>query len=483
MTTEPSRRVPGLPGLVLAALYLVLVAAPLLLALATGEEPDAAWREAASALGLAALAMMALQFATSGRFEALSGRIGIDRTMGFHKWAARLLLLALVLHPLLYAVPAALADPARGLAVIERMVTSERLRSGVVAWVAILALVGLAVLRERVAFTYEIWRASHALLAILALVAGIHHAIVSGVYSETTALQTFWIVLAVAAIGSLAVVYVGRTRLYTRDVWRLVELRRVGTGLWELAFRRESGEAFGYRAGQFVWLATAPRRFPLFDHPFSIASSPRERDLRLVIKEVGDYTRTIPSWEIGLAAGMDGPHGAFYEEGREASALVLCAGGVGVAPILGVLRDLAARGERRPVRVLLAAGRPDKLVGLDEIAGMAERLDLRVLAMVEEAGEGAREGVAIGRPEPARLESLLEGIEPGNALAMICGPGPFTAAIADGLLAIGLRRDAVLYERFDYAEEGLSRIDRAERLRFRLIGAVAIAAALAFALR
>ncbi|MBZ0208305.1 MAG: hypothetical protein K8F92_01445 [Hyphomicrobium sp.] len=33
-------------------------------------------------------ALLYLQFLSSGRFETISGRIGIDRTMGFHRIAA-----------------------------------------------------------------------------------------------------------------------------------------------------------------------------------------------------------------------------------------------------------------------------------------------------------------------------------------------------------------------------------------------------------
>jgi hypothetical protein len=50
-------------------------------------------QEFGTALGLTAACLLFLQFLSSGRYESLSGRIGIDRTMGFHRIAAFALLL------------------------------------------------------------------------------------------------------------------------------------------------------------------------------------------------------------------------------------------------------------------------------------------------------------------------------------------------------------------------------------------------------
>ena len=79
-----------------------------------GVVPTVAWELAAAGFGLVGLAAMAVQFVTSGRFEIVSGRLGIDRVMAFHKTAAWWVLLALLLHPVVYRRPTFLADPALG---------------------------------------------------------------------------------------------------------------------------------------------------------------------------------------------------------------------------------------------------------------------------------------------------------------------------------------------------------------------------------
>ena len=70
---------PRLPVGLVAMLYLVVCLAPLALAMTRSVAPAATWEIAAAGLGLVGLAAMAVQFVTSGRFQLISGRLGIDR--------------------------------------------------------------------------------------------------------------------------------------------------------------------------------------------------------------------------------------------------------------------------------------------------------------------------------------------------------------------------------------------------------------------
>src|SRR5690606_52270 len=95
----------------------------------------------AAALGMAALAAMAVQFVTSGRFEVVSGRMGIDKIMAFHKMAAWWILVAVVLHPIAYVAPTLFDDPDLGRERLIAYLSLPHYRSGVVAWVALVMLV------------------------------------------------------------------------------------------------------------------------------------------------------------------------------------------------------------------------------------------------------------------------------------------------------------------------------------------------------
>lgn len=438
------------------------------MALAVRAAPTAGWEMAAAALGLVGLPAMAIQFYISGRFESVSGRLGIDRIMAFHKVTAWWIVLAIVLHPLLYVVPTLFDDVDRGAERLVAYLLSPRYLSGVVAWLAAVLLVLSAVLRRHVPMPYEIWRAIHLLLAAAAVGGGLHHAVSAGRFSADGPLYWFWVATGVATAAAVGVLYGWRwLRLHTRP-WRLASVTPLADRLWELDIQPAPGTPpLRYRAGQFVWMTEGRWRFPLFDHPFSIADSPLRPGLSLIIKEIGDFTRTIGSLPPGTPIGIDGPHGHFVLEQRPADAVLLIAGGVGIAPIMGLLRDLVARRDPRPVRLAYAVGNPAGLGCLDEIEAARQVLSLEVLLLSEKDAPGWTGTVGI--LDRDRLRQMLDGLDPGRALALMCGPGGMVTAVSDSLMDLGMPMENVVYERFDYAA-GSSRQDRRHALSYLGIG-------------
>ena len=472
-----TRRAMRLPGPALAVLYVLICLTPVVLAATRTVAPLDPWETGAAALGLAGLTAMAVQFVTSGRFGIVSGRLGIDKIMAFHKIAARWVLLGLLLHPLLYVLPTWLDDSGLGLERFVAYLGSPRYRTGVVAMAALILLVFSSLLRERLPWRYEVWRASHLVLATLAVAAGLHHALTTGRFSAAGLVEGFWWVAALGIASVLAILYGWRWLLLHRRPWRLASVEKVADRMWELDIQPAPGNpAWSYEAGQFVWMTVGGHRFPLFDHPFSIADSPSRPGISLIVKEAGDFTRTVGSLAPGTVVGLDGPYGEFVLTAHDADAVVLLAGGVGIAPIMGLLRDLVARRDPRPVRLGYAAGTPANFACLAEIEAAGNVLDLRTMLVSEEGADGF--GGIVGRLDRQRLGELLQGLDPKRTAALMCGPGPMVTAVSDTLLDLGLPSGNVVYERFDYGGGISSRQDRQRALRFTAIGA-ALAAALA----
>lgn len=458
-----------LSGPSLAALYLVICLLPLLLALGRIVSRLDAWERAAAALGMVALVAMAIQFVTSGRFEAVSGRLGIDKIMAFHKIAAWWVLIALLLHPLLYVLPTWADDPARGVERLTAYLTLPHYRTGVVAFAALLGLVISSILRDRLPWRYEMWRVTHILLGLVAVGGGLHHAVTTGRFSAMGPVHGLWWAIGLAAATVMAVLYGWRWAMLHRQPWQLVSVSKLADRIWELDIQPvKDTTALGYAAGQFVWMTEGKRRFPLFDHPFSIADSPKRPGLSLIIKEAGDFTNTIGDLKPGTAIGIDGPYGEFTLAEHPGYGILLLAGGVGIAPIMGLLRDLVERRDPRPVRLAYAAGVPANFACLPEIEAARQVLDLQVMLISEEDAAGW--AGLVGRLTPDRLRDLLQGLDSQRTVALICGPGPMVSAVSDALLDLGLPMQKVIYERFDYAG-GASRQDRRRALSFLAIGA------------
>ncbi len=470
-----------LSGLALAATYLATALVPLVLARAQSVAPMGPWEYAAAALGMIALWGMAVQFVTSGRFEAVSGRLGIDKIMAFHKLAALWLGLAVLLHPLAYVLPTWLADPDLGWIRLRFYLTDPAYRTGVISLAALALLILSSLLRERLPWPYEAWRAAHLLLGLVAVLCGLHHAWAIGRFSAEGALAWLWAAVAVATVGVVLVLHGWRWWLLHRNPWRLKSVTERADRMWELDIQPAPGTRdLPYHAGQFVWMTEGPRRVPLLDHPFSIADSPERGGLSLLIKEAGDFTNQIGQLPPGRVIGIDGPYGEFTAEAHPGAALLLIGGGVGIAPLLGIVRDMVARGETRPLRLAYAVGQPENFACLDELRAASQTLDLQLWLLSEDPPDAP--DMLEGRLTPERLAHMLDGLDPATTRALICGPGPMVVAVSDMLLDLEMPMGNIIYERFDYAGGARSRQDRARTRKIVSIGALLAAAVVGFAL-
>lgn len=420
--------------------------------------------------GTAALAMLLAQFVTSGRFEWISGRIGLDVTMGFHRIAGLAVLGFAAAHvlllPLRQPAGSALAYPRR---LLNAFVAPGNL-TGVAALALLLGLVVWARWYRGRGISYPRWRLLHGAGALLAVLLGAVHLLQRGGGSASVLPVAILGLLAVVAVGSLAVVWVFRARQAYGLGFTVGDVRRLADGVVALTLRAPAGSRFAFRAGQFAWLAFAGRH-TVTDNPFSIASAPEDLpDLRFLVREAGDATRRFIDLAPGTAVAVDGPHGSFVDD-RPADAIVMIAGGIGIAPVLSLLRSAAARGDRRPYRLVYGARRAADLVAGEAIAGLAGRLDLSVDLMVEDGPLPA--GARAGRMTQEATRTLVAGLDCRRVLVFVCGPPGMMDAAVTMLVGCGVPAERIVMERFDYdgADDPVSR-----GLRRRFVAILAAAA-------
>lgn len=442
--SHPSR----LPAPVFFAIYAGFSFAPWLIALAAGLPARPLRDEIAGALGIVALTILILEFALSGRFRAVSSGVGLDVTMRAHQLLARLAALFVVVHPFLYATPILpypRPDDPTGMTSLGLSASSAV--SGVAAWILSLALILTAVFRDRLFVTYETWRRAHGVVALAVVGLAIHHALDAGRYSGATALGWAWLAGLAAAGASLFHVYVLRPLARRRRPWRVVRVRKAAERIWSVTLAPEGAHRLDYRAGQFVWLNVGHGAFSLAENPFSLASAPsRGAEIEFVVKELGDRTNRIGEAAVGTRAYIDGPHGHLTLEGRGGAGVALIAGGVGIAPMLGILREMQARGDRRQAILVYANRAAGQIVAAEELETLARTLDLRVVHILAEPPPGWT-GTR-GLPDAASLAGIFGFEAAKDWIFLLCGPPAMLAAVRPALAGLGVPARNVVEERF-----------------------------------
>jgi len=100
---------------------------------------------------------------------------------------------------------------------------------------------------------------------------------------------------------------------------------------------------FSYEAGDYCFV-NLPSVSPLNFHPFSISSPPGEAGesftFHILNMGQGTYTGDIAALKSAEMARVDGPYGKLAVPVHRYECVVLCAGGVGVTPLMSILGDL-----------------------------------------------------------------------------------------------------------------------------------------------
>lgn len=439
-----------MPAGLLVLLYLTAALLPLGLAWAQGLAPRSPWDELATGLGIVALAMILIEFLQLGRFRATTARVGSDVVMRAHQLLARAALVFVVLHPFFYISPMGPA-PAWD---ITRQTTLEygwtALWPGIAAWLLLGALVAMAIGRDVLGYRYEVWRALHGALAVLVAGLGVLHALRAGRYSADPILAWVWGIMLAVAIAALLYVYVIAPLLRMRHPWRIQSVTPAADRIWRVTLRPDSDRPFPYRAGQFAWLNIGHSPFSLNENPFSIASAPAQGDrVEFLIKELGDSTNHIGQMQPGTRAWLEGPHGHLTLAAHDnAPGIALIAGGVGIAPLIGILRQLAATDDPRPAILLYGNREQAQIVSRDELDQIAKTHGAQVHHILSNPAPGWTG--ATGLIDAALLRQHVGTPAHRDWLYVLCGPPAMLQSVERALLDMGVPTANILSEQFTY---------------------------------
>jgi predicted ferric reductase len=460
-----------------AALYAAVAVAPLFVILAGGQPRDRGfWVEFGVALGFVGLAMLCLQSVLTARYPRLSAAVGQDTMLQFHRQAGIVALGFVLAHPVVLV----LADGSYWAFLDPRV---NFLRAVFLNFVlfALPALIVTSLWRETFRLPYQWWRLGHGALAAVILLVGVVHIIQVRHYLDDPWKQVLWAALASASIGSILYVRAIKPLRVGRYPYRVVAVEPVASRTWALTLEPERGRGLRFRAGQFAFLTLADSPFSLEQHPFSIASSARHPErVQFTVKELGDFTSGIGRTPVGQRGYVDGPYGSMHLPADRSSPLLLVAGGVGIAPVMSMLRTLRDEAHRAPVVLVYAVGLEEDLAFGGELDQMAATIDLTVVRLVADPSPGwAGE---VGFVDAALLRRLLDGPTIGRWHAVVCGPTRMMEVVEDALVDLGLPLDRIQSERFDIGAAGAvgRRSVQVRRLVLGL-GALLLAAAAVFA--
>jgi predicted ferric reductase len=433
--------------------YLALAIVPFILAQLLGMEFTGVYSSVLGAVNLIAMMIFFMQFPLAGRLKHLPLFANIDWGITKHKQLGKYLGIFLLLHPILILLPKGFISIEDLWLSIVSVVTSSNLLTGIIAWLTMVVWVLMAIYKDKLNIRYETWRLLHIIgFTVIATLATLHITTIGSHGQFSHAFNITWWSLYVMSMALLFYNYFIKPHNIKKHPYTINALEKISECDWKLSIKSNTAQSLNYQAGQFVWINTSGNPYNLEQHPFSIVTaSQQHKMISFIIRELGDYTSSLTQLKLGETVYVDGPYGNMtLEQADLARGITFIAGGAGIAPILGLLRQLAKQHDPRPIRLIYANHTLERMVYLYELIALEQTMvDFKLKLVCEHiennellSGRHLAKGFIDLQQIAASVTTELET----QWTFYLCGPKPMLTATNDHLHKLGVAKNQIHFE-------------------------------------
>ncbi len=436
-------------GLLRIVLYVLIVTLPVWLVTWLSPEAEGIVHDVALNFALVGFMMLVLQFLLAARVKWIERAFGLDILIRYHKYVALTAAGFLILHPIL------LASAHGSLALFINLDLPWYIWAGKAALVLVIVNILISAYQGRIGLKFEKWRLIHDFLAPVILALIFLHSSMAGDDLELLPMQLLWILMGLLAAWMFVYHRFLRPRRLGDQPYRVEAVQQETGNVWTVKLVPPAGQTISdYLPGQFHFLTFfRDAGLPVEEHHWTISSSPAQKDfISSTIKAVGDFTKTIGKTRPGDTATVHGSFGRFshvlHPHERD---LVFLAGGIGITPLMAMLRYMRDMEDDRSVVLLYANRRESDIVFRQELdrMGAENRPNLTVVHVLS----GAKNGWAgeKGHVDRARIEKYC-GINLDKKTFYICGPPKMAEALIKTLFEMGVSEKQIRREIFSFLD-------------------------------
>jgi len=185
---------------------------------------------------------------------------------------------------------------------------------------------------------------------------------------------------------------------------------------------------------------------------YTIASSPtRNAYVEISVKRDGLASKHLhANVKQGDKIKVSAPAGKFYFAGHEAKRVILVAGGVGITPMMSVIRSITDRCSDVEMFLIFAVKKREDVIFETELAHLQARYpNLHVKVTLTDAGDAQPGGLWDGAKGRISKELVKDFVPaPIAGPVMLCGPEPQMQAARKLFVELGVPNEKVFEEAF-----------------------------------
>jgi ferredoxin-NADP reductase len=211
----------------------------------------------------------------------------------------------------------------------------------------------------------------------------------------------------------------------------------------------------GFKPGQYLSLGIVIEDGALLQRAYSIVGvSGDGYRVELFIRRVPDGALSPRLWTLpsGTRVRLGPPKGLFVLDPADVRPRTFVGTGTGLAPLLAMLAELAARGDRSPNVLIHGVSYRDELAYADRVAGwVSSGMNVWYVPAVSRPDDprNAEWSGTTGRADAVLARVLSEDPALVSGVAYMCGNGNMLESCAELLLAAGMRAEDVRREHFE----------------------------------
>jgi predicted ferric reductase len=368
----------------------------------------------------------------------------LDATYRAHHRLSRASFFLVLAHPILLI----LQNPYNFVA-LNLLGAPWKLRAGVVAFIALVALIVTSIWRLWLKMSYETWRILHNIFTVAVLGFAFYHIIKVNYFTSHPAQLALWIIYLAVWLGMLLWIRLIKPLRLLKFPYQIVDILPERGKTWTMVLEPVGHPGTDFKAGQVAWPSVGHAPFFISEHPFSYASPEGHPDrVQFAIRELGDWTSQVGTFEKGTRVYIDGPHGTFDMEDHPGEGYIFVAGGIGSAPVMSMLRTMEEKGDQQPVTFFYGNRTWEGVTFREELDELQKKLNLKVVHVVEQPPEGWEGETGyitadvLGRHLPKSCTKCVY---------FICGPLPMIKIVTKGLKQLGVSMKQIHSEQYDMA--------------------------------
>jgi len=382
-------------------------------------------------LGLVGMTLFSINLILAGRLKFFDKYFkGLDRVYNNHHKLGLISFSLLLFHPL-FLVVKYITISIRDAGLFFVPFVNMPITWGIISLFLMIVFISLTIY---INLKYQSWKFSHKFMTLVFVFAILHTFFITSDISRNNFLRYYILILAfVGLVVSIRQAFLGKF-LNRKLKYKIKNINQLNEDILEIEMEPLNKRVV-FNPGQFAFFNFFGSGVRSESHPFSISSSNNESNLKITVKNLGDFTSRLKNIKKGDSVLIDGPYGNFSYNKIKNKNQIWIAGGIGITPFLSMAKSLESDYN---VDLYYSVRENKEAVNVDWL----NELDRKNSNFKFNLWISSEKGYING----GLISSLSNGLDGKDIF--LCGPTLFMESLKNQFASLGVDINKIHYENF-----------------------------------